>query len=411
MQLSVIIINYNVKYFLEYCLLSVRKAVKNIDAEIIVIDNASNDGSFEFFQNKFEEIQFIWNKKNSGFAKANNQGLEIAKGEYILFLNPDTIIPEDCLKKSISFIQSYHNNCALGIKMLDGSGRFLKESKRAFPSPITSFYKLSGLTKTFPHSKIFAKYYLGNLSKNKNQQVDVLAGAYMMIPKKILEKTSGFDEQFFMYGEDIDLSYRIQEAGFKNYFFAKCPIIHFKGESTQKESLNYVKTFYNAMGIFVKKHYGRSQSGIFSLCLHSAIIFRGTVAGISRVSKRVIKTKEVETDKNSQVVVAGNENEFEAVKNLLKSAGKNTQLIGRIETDNILNSNTIGSFRNLKNVFSFCDAEEIIFCEGSLSFKEIISAMPNVPKDVAIKLFSKGSHSIIGSTDKDETGEVILKAE
>lgn len=394
---------------MEHCLLSVRKAIKNIDAEIIVIDNASSDGSFDFFQHKFPEVQFIWNKKNSGFAKANNQGLNMAKGEYILFLNPDTIIAEDSLEKSLAFIESHNNVCALGIKMLDGSGDFLKESKRAFPSPITSFYKLSGLSKIFPRSKTFSKYHLGNLTENKNHEVDVLAGAFMMIPKNILEKTGGFDEQFFMYGEDIDLSYRIQQAGFKNYYFAQSCILHFKGESTKKGTLNYVKMFYNAMSIFVKKHYGKNESGIFSACLHSAIFIRGSAAAVSRVSKRITKTKEPESDNNSQVIITGSIDEFDEVKKLLKNTEKSKQIIGRIETDNILNTNTIGSFYNLQNVFSFCEAKEIIFCEGSLSFKEIISAMSKVPGDVSIKIFSKGAHSIIGSNDRNATGDFIIK--
>ena len=183
MRLSVIIVNYNVKYFLEQCLYSVTKAMRNIEGEIIVIDNYSTDDSRSFFQNKFKEVNFIWNHSNVGFAKANNQAIKMASGQYILFLNPDTIIPEDCLEKSIAFISSQKNNGALGIKMLDGSGKFLKESKRAFPDPMTSLYKLTGLAKLFPHSKSFAKYHLGYLDKNKNHEVDVLAGAFIMIPK------------------------------------------------------------------------------------------------------------------------------------------------------------------------------------------------------------------------------------
>jgi len=259
-----------VKYFLEQCLFSVKKAMKNIDGEIIVFDNNSTDDSFRFFENRFLDVNFIWNKKNIGFGKANNNALKSATGEYILFLNPDTIVPEDCFEKCISFIDSKKNNVALGIKMIDGFGNFLKESKRGFPAPITSFYKLSGLSKLFPHSKIFAKYHLGYLTENENHKVDVLAGAFMMIPKKIIEVVGSFDEDFFMYGEDIDLSFRIQKAGFKNYYFAGSTIIHFKGESTKKGSINYVKMFYKAMSVFVKKHYGSRQSGIFSFFIHIA---------------------------------------------------------------------------------------------------------------------------------------------
>ena len=261
--------------------------MKNIDGEIIVVDNNSADGSFDFFKNRFREIRFIWNKTNVGFAKANNQALQMAKGDYILFLNPDTILPEDCFEKTIAFIKSKNDEAALGIKMIDGSGKFLKESKRAFPSPVTSFYKLAGLSKIFPHSKIFAKYHLGNLPNNKNHEVDVLAGAFMMIPKKILEQTGGFDEQFFMYGEDIDLSYRIQKAGFKNFYFAETCLIHFKGESTKKGSINYVKMFYKAMSIFVKKHYGQNRAGLFSFFLNTSIYARASLSAIKTVGKKL----------------------------------------------------------------------------------------------------------------------------
>ena len=204
-------------------------------------DNHSDDGSFGFFQNRFPEVNFIWNESNIGFAKANNKALKIAKGNFILFLNPDTIVPEDCFEKCISFINSFDKNIALGIKMLDGSGNFLKESKRAFPSLSTSFFKLSGISKLFPGSKIFSKYHLTYLDENKNHEVDVLAGAFIMIPKKIVDAIGGFDEDFFMYGEDIDLSFRIQKAGFKNYYFAESSIIHFKGESTKKRQSELCK--------------------------------------------------------------------------------------------------------------------------------------------------------------------------
>jgi O-antigen biosynthesis protein len=278
LQLSVIIVNYNVKYFLEQCLCSVLKACKNITAEVIVADNNSSDGSKDFLLPKFPQVNFIWNNDNVGFAKANNQALAEAKGEYILFLNPDTIVPEDCFEKCIRFFQVHPQAGALGIHMIDGTGKFLKESKRAFPSPLTSLYKLSGLTKLFPYSKTFAKYHLGHLPENENHEVDVLAGAYIMAPKNILDKTGSFDETFFMYGEDVDLSYRIQQAGYKNYYFAQSSIIHFKGESTKKGSLNYVKMFYSAMSLFVKKHYSGSRAGVFNFLIQVAIFLRATLA-------------------------------------------------------------------------------------------------------------------------------------
>ncbi|HET7115059.1 MAG TPA: glycosyltransferase family 2 protein [Hanamia sp.] len=407
MSLSIIIINYNVKYFLEQCLLSVIKAIKNIDGEIIVIDNNSGDDSFSFFQNRFPEVNFIWNKMNTGFAKANNQGLKIAKGEIILFLNPDTIIPEDCFEKCIAFI--HKNNCALGIKMLDGAGNFLKESKRAFPSPLISFYKLAGFSRLFPHSKIFSKYHLGNLNENKNHEVDVLAGAFMMIPKNILDKTGGFDEDFFMYGEDIDLSFRIQKAGYANYYFAESSIIHFKGESTKKGSLNYVKMFYKAMSVFVKKHYGSSRSGLFSFFINAAIFFRASFSVISRLLERKRPQKPKEINGNNKIIVAGSSDEYIEVIHLLENAGMKEKILGRIETDDIKNADTIGSFVDFEKILQLSSVKEIIFCEGNLSFKKIIETMPEIPKNISIQLFSNGSHAIIGSNDKNVAGNFILK--
>ncbi len=287
MQLSVIIVNFNVKYFLEQCLCSVIKACNNIDAEIFVVDNNSTDGSKEFLTPKFPSVNFIFNTDNTGFAKANNQALAKAKGDYILFLNPDTIVPEDCFEKCIRFFQSQTNAGALGIHMIDGTGKFLKESKRSFPSPLTSLYKLSGLTKLFPHSKTFSKYHLGNLSEHENHEVDVLAGAFMMMPKKILDTTGSFDETFFMYGEDVDLSYRIQKASYKNYYFAESTIIHFKGESTKKGSLNYVRLFYNAMSLFVKKHYSGSRAGVFNFLIQTGIFLRATLTVIGKFLQKI----------------------------------------------------------------------------------------------------------------------------
>ncbi len=359
-----------------------------IKGEIIVVDNHSTDGSFEFFENKFPQVKFIWNKTNCGFAKANNQALKMANGEYILFLNPDTIVPEDCFEKCISFIKTKNNDCALGIKMIDGKGRFLKESKRAFPSPVTSFFKLSGLSKKFPNSKIFSKYHLGHLDENENHEVNVLAGAFMMIPKKILDITGGFDEDFFMYGEDIDLSYRIQNAGFKNYYFADSTIIHFKGESTRKGSLNYVIVFYKAMSIFVKKHYGK-RAGLFSFFIHIAIIMRASVSAISRLLKLKWETakKPAKDDKHHSTVIIANEEELEKAKKILEASGRKNMVYYSIGS----NKNGLTDDAELQPV------KEIIFCEGKLSFKKIIEMIQLTHGKINVQLFSQGSHSLIGS--------------
>lgn len=278
MQLSIIIVNYRVRYFLEQCLHSVAQAMQHIDGEVMVIDNNSGDGSVAYLQPLFPWVKFIELPENVGFAKANNHGLKLATGDCVLFLNPDTIVAEDALLASLHIFKQHADVGALGIKMLDGSGRFLKESKRGFPSPLTSFYKLTGLAGLFPHSSIFARYYLGHLNQEKNSEVEVLAGAYMMLRKPLLDEIGGFDEIFFMYGEDIDLSYRVLQAGMKNYYLATSSIIHFKGESTRKGSLNYVKIFYQAMILFVHKHYQGAGATLYRIFLQMAIGLRAFIS-------------------------------------------------------------------------------------------------------------------------------------
>lgn len=293
MQLSVIIVNYNVKYFLEQCLFSVQKASTNLAVEVWVVDNASQDGSRNYLETKFPSVHFIWNNTNIGFAKANNQALPNAGGEFVLFLNPDTIVPEDCFIQCIHFLKQKTNAGALGIRMIDGKGNFLPESKRSFPLPSASFYKLSGLSFLFPKSKIFGRYHLGHLSEHQNHEVDVLSGAFMMIKKEVLQQTGGFDESFFMYGEDIDLSFRIQQtpcletgSNYKNYYFSNSTIIHFKGESTRKGSLNYVRMFYKAMSLFAKKHATAFNAGIFHALLFAAIWFRALLSLFKRALQK-----------------------------------------------------------------------------------------------------------------------------
>lgn len=267
--------------------MSIRKSAVGLDLQVIVVDNHSRDGSQEYLQPKFPEVNFISNETNTGFAKACNRGLKCAKGEFVLFLNPDTIVAEDCFVQCISFFGAHPDCGAIGVKMVDGSGSFLKESKRSFPSPLTSLYKLFGLSVLFPRSKVFSRYHLGNLSKDSNHEVDVLAGAFMMVRKTVLDQIGGFDETFFMYGEDVDLSYRIQKAGYKNYYLGDCTIIHFKGESTKRGSLNYVKMFYNAMSIFVSKHYGKTRASVFNFLIHCAIWIRAAIAALGKVFQKI----------------------------------------------------------------------------------------------------------------------------
>ena len=288
MTLSIIIVNYNVKHFLEQCLHSVLKAdMPSAEVEVFVVDNNSSDKSMAYLKPKFPTVTFIENKENIGFSKANNLALPYCTGTYILYLNPDTIVPEDCFTTCINFFQQHEDCASLGVKMLDGSGKFLPESKRSFPSPITSFYKLVGLASFFPKSSIFNKYALGYLDENKNHEVDVLAGAFLMVKKSVLDITGSFDEDFFMYGEDVDLSFRLQQQGLKNYYLGELPIIHFKGESTKRGSLNYVKMFYNAMSIFVSKHYGGQKARFFAFLINCAIWLRAFLSFSKRLFSNV----------------------------------------------------------------------------------------------------------------------------
>lgn len=522
MQLSIIIVNYNVKYFLEQCLCSVLKAVKNIEAEIFVVDNNSSDGSERLFADKFKRVNFIQNKENLGFSKANNIAIKKATGEYILFLNPDTLIPEDCLEKCISFFKTNPQTGALGIKMMDGSGKFLRESKRSFPSPVTSFYKLSGLAKLFPHSKRYSKYHLGNLDENENHEVDVLAGAFMMVSKKVIDEVGSFDEDFFMYGEDIDLSYRIQKAGYKNIYFSESSIIHFKGESTKRGGLNYVRLFYKAMSIFARKHYGE-KAAFFNLLIQFGIFIRAFISAIKRFirwigmpvidgavilmsfwivkflwsiyikrdvnyspnmlliafpvftliflvasyysglydngykQKRLnhstflafvlllsvyallpenlrfsrgilvfgsvlafilmtllrailLKWKIIERDyknqEHRQTFIIGTEPEFKDVNFILENAGMEERVLGRIEV-NGGTSNATGTIEDLKKLITTYSIKEVIFCEGTLSFKRIIGLLKNIPQQVRIKFHAAGSYGIIGSDSNQASGKFI----
>ncbi|SHF90560.1 Glycosyltransferase, GT2 family [Mariniphaga anaerophila] len=286
MELSVIIVNYNVKHFLEQCLHSVLKASINISAEIFVVDNNSVDGSTQLVRDKFPQVHLIENKKNVGFAKANNQAIRTAHGKYILLLNPDTVVEEDTFTKVIRFMEEHPDAGGLGVKMIDGKGNFLPESKRGLPTPWVAFCKMSGLAKLFPKSKRFGRYHLSYLNENEIHEVEILAGAFMLMRKDALDKVGLLDETFFMYGEDIDLSYRIIQGGYKNYYFPKTTIIHYKGESTKKGSLNYVKVFYKAMIIFAQKHFSGGNANAFSVLLNLAIWFRAALSVLKRIVDR-----------------------------------------------------------------------------------------------------------------------------
>lgn len=282
-DLSVVIVNYNVVNFLEQCLNSVLAASQNLRIEIFVVDNNSVDGSVALVRDKFPSVQVIANTENVGFSKANNQAIIQSKSRYVLLLNPDTVVEQDTFDKCIAYMDAHPNVGGLGVRMLDGKGRFLPESKRGLPTPAVSFYKIFGLSKLFPKSKKFGTYHLGFLDEHQIHKIDVLSGAFMLMRAVTLENVGLLDEAFFMYGEDIDLSYRIQQGGYSNVYFPETKIIHYKGESTKKGSLNYVFVFYNAMIIFAKKHFSARYARIFSLAIHVAIYLRASASILKRL--------------------------------------------------------------------------------------------------------------------------------
>ncbi len=276
MDLSIIIVNYNVKEFLQNLIHSIEKASSTITKEIIIIDNASDDGSVDFIKEKFPYVKLNANQNNLGFGKANNIGLKEVRGKYILLINPDTIVAEDTFEKMIRFFENNPDAGLAGCKILNPDGTLQLACRRSFPGPWTSFTKVTGLSTFFNKSKIFARYNLTYLDENQTYEVDAISGSFMMMRRKVYDKVGGFDEQFFMYGEDLDFCYRVQKAGFKVYYVHSTQIIHYKGESTKRSSLDETKVFYSAMHLFVKKHL--SSSLLVSLILRSAIAVRSVFA-------------------------------------------------------------------------------------------------------------------------------------
>lgn len=277
-KISIILVNYNVKHFIALAIDAAIQALHGIDYEIWVVDNASKEEAKEYILNLFPQINWIQNSENRGFSAANNQAITASNSEYILLLNPDTVVSETTFQRVIDYMDHHPKIGALGIRMIDGSGTFLPESKRGFPSPKVAFFKAFGFSKLFPKSSRFSQYHLGYLPNTETNTVDVLSGAFMLLRSSVLEKSGLLSEDYFMYGEDIDLSYCIQKAGYQNVYFADDTIIHFKGESTKRGSLKFVKTFYGAMVIFARKHLTGIQKTLFKLFIWPAIWFRASLS-------------------------------------------------------------------------------------------------------------------------------------
>lgn len=363
--------------------------------EVIVVDNHSADGSRDYLEKAFAEVQFYWLSENLGFAKACNLGLMHARGSYILFLNPDTIVGEDCFERCIDFLRAHPQAGALGVRMIDESGRFLKESKRAFPSPAASFFKLTGLARLFPRSPRLAKYYLGNLSDDQTHEVDVLAGAFMMIKKAVLNITGGFDEAFFMYGEDIDLSYRIQKQGYKNYYYPGVTILHFKGKSTPRKNMHYVQMFYRAMRIFADKHYGKRKSGLYNTCIQTAIGLSAATANLlywARNNANAVK-KQFNKETSIQVLVIGGEENYKDVRALIQNINNGEAL----QIDLLPVKQNAAAHPDIAGILKNANIKNIIMCEGRYSFGEIIRLTEELGNaGIRVGINAAGSRGIAG---------------
>lgn len=283
MDLSVIIVNYNVRYFLEQALLSVERAMVGLKTEVWVVDNNSADASLAMVADRFPWVKVIANKDNPGFSIANNQAIRLSSGKYVLLLNPDTVVEEDTFHRCYDFMESHPEAGGLGVRMIDGQGRFLPESKRGLPTPWVAFTKAFGLARLFPRSRRFNHYHLGYLPENETNPVEILAGAFMWMRKEALDEVGLLDEDFFMYGEDIDLSYRLIQGGYQNYYLPTTNIIHYKGESTKRGSLNYVRVFYQAMIIFADKHFVGSQAKLLTTLMQFAIYLRAALTVVANL--------------------------------------------------------------------------------------------------------------------------------
>lgn len=384
--LSIVLVNYNVKYFLAQCLDAVRKAATGIGAEIIVVDNNSSDGSVAFLQNKYPQIRLIALDENLGFAKANNIGWKASKGDYVLFLNPDTIIGEDCLANLVACFEKNEKVGAVGVRMVDGSGRFLPESKRGFPGPAASFYKLSGLIHLFPRSKNIARYYMGNLPEHAVQPVEVLAGACMAVRRSVLEATGGFDERYFMYGEDIDLSYQVSRLGYLNYYLGDTSIIHFKGESTQK-NFGYTRQFYKAMALFVEKHPQGVPAVIFKLAIGAGALLSAAKQLLPRRGKRSVVH-------GGKMIIAGTRAAADELKQKLEMRHGKREIL------------TVTDIRSLETFIKSGTKADLVFCPSGWSYKEQVAAVEKWGDRLRCCFYCADSEAIISSLAKERTGEI-----
>lgn len=363
LKLSVVILNYNVRYFLELCLKSVEKAISGLEAEIIVIDNNSSDDSCKMVEQFFKDVELVKNSENIGFSRANNQAVKLAKGEYVCILNPDTVVAEDTFEKLLDYAQSIDKLGSLGCQLIDGTGAFLPESKRNVPLIKIALLKLIGNDK---------HYYANHLAEDEIGKIDVLVGALMLLKRDVYLEMGGFDEDYFMYGEDIDLSYRLLNKGYQNYYYGQTTVLHYKGESTLKDK-KYARRFYGAMQLFYKKHF----SG--NLLFDTAVWFGLKLAFILRKLPKVHQLAPTN-------FVLVSDKDYSPLKKLIAYKRVATTALEDIQPHS-----------------------EIVLDAGYLSYKTIIDCLKsvNVQNSLSFKIIPNGSGFMIGSDDSINRGEII----
>jgi len=384
MQLSVIILNYNVRYFLELCVLSVQSALANIDSEIIIVDNNSADDSCEMIVSRFPNVRLIQNNQNVGFSRGNNIGVAATKGEYICILNPDTVVAEDTFEKVLAFAQKQKNLGIVGVKLIDGTGNFLPESKRGIPTPWVAFTKITGLYKLFPKSSLFNKYYAQHLSEKETGEVEILVGAFMFLKKDLYTEVGGFDEDCFMYSDDIDLSYCVLQKGKRNYYFHETTVIHYKGESTVKDG-TYMKRFQEAMQFFYRKHF--KVSFLFSTFMKIGIVFFS-------LAKRVQGRAKTKSIPENYLLVSASEKLVKIITDLFQ---KKVDFLDWKREKEV----------NLSSI-SIRNGSQIILDNEFVSFKESIAVYERYRnKGVTFRMMPGYANFIIGSDSSNDRGEIV----
>ncbi|WP_315548569.1 glycosyltransferase family 2 protein [Prevotella koreensis] len=390
MKLTVVIVSYNVRHYLEQCLNSLQRALHGLEAEVYVVDNHSKDDTVEKISRSFPDVNLVASNHNLGFARANNIAIKQTESEYVLLLNPDTFVGEDVIAECLRFMDEHKDAGALGVRMLDSYGDVAMESRRGVPTPMTAFYKMVGLCKRFPKSRIYGKYYMSYLPWDKPVEIEVVSGAFCMLRREALDKAGLLDEDFFMYGEDIDLSCRLLKAGFRNWYYP-IDILHYKGESTQKSSFRYVHVFYEAMFIFFRKHYG-NMTMLLSIPIRAAILFKASMATISLGCGRLRKTLGFykARERYPDYVFIGREGAIKNCRRISRKLG----LTARFYT---ADSRTMPEGHNsLKEVCDLNTPTYVVYDIDAYSYGEILKIFGNNPmKNLTIGTFEAKSNRII----------------